>query len=132
MPKFCVDQTHFLQWHIQVQMTPTKTYHCARMDPSAREVQCISTYQCTASLPGQVTDTTKANVSVVLSKQGCPIYCTYQLPIMELSSILLHVDLKYHTNHSPVYCIFKAANRIYNLNIPYIALRVEINLALLS
>ena len=25
---------------------------------------------------------------------------------------------KYHTNHIPDYCIFKAASRIYNLNIP--------------
>ena len=46
-----------------------KNYHCARNSPSNREVQCISTYQCTASLPGtQVTDGTKANVTVTLRK----------------------------------------------------------------
>ena len=58
------------------------TYHCARMDQSAREVDCSSTFECTASLPGmEVEDVTKANVSVVLSKQDCHIYCTYRLPI---------------------------------------------------
>ena len=66
-------------------------YHCVRTNPSAREVNCSSTYQCTASLPGmQVKDATKANVHVVLSKQDdCPIYCTYPLAFMKLSSILL-------------------------------------------
>ena len=40
---------------------------------------------------------------------------------------------KYHTNHIAEYCIFlKVSSRIYNLNILYIALRVEINFAILS
>ena len=41
----------------------------------------------------------------------------------------VYVDLKYHTFHNADYCI---SSRVYNLNIPYIALRVEINLVILS
>ena len=44
----------------------------------------------------------------------------------------VYVDLKYHTTHILDYCIFKAVSCIYNLNILYIALRVEINSAILS
>ena len=35
-------------------------------------------------------------------------------------------------NHTAVFCIFKVLSCIYNLNIPYIALRIEMNLAILS
>ena len=41
----------------------------------------------------------------------------------------MYVDLKYHTFHNADCCI---SSRVYNLNIPYIALRVEINLVILS
>ena len=45
----------------------------------------------------------------------------------------VYVDLKYHTNHIPGYCIYKVASCFSNLNMPYIALLgVEINLAILS
>ena len=41
----------------------------------------------------------------------------------------MYVDLKYNTYHNADYCI---SSRVYNLNIPYIALRLEINLVILS
>ena len=44
----------------------------------------------------------------------------------------VYEDLKYHTNHITDYFIFKVSSRIYNINIQYIVLRVEISLAILS
>ena len=51
---------------------------------------------------------------------------------LRFSTVKYLKTFKYHTNHIADYCIFKISSRIYNLNIPYIALRVEINLTILS
>ena len=51
--------------------------------------------------------------------------------ILAIFLLKFYVDLKYHTNHIADFCIFKVSSRIHYLNIPYIALCVEINLAIL-
>ena len=77
---------------------------CARKLPSAREVQCNSTYQCAASLSGiQDKHSTSANVLVTLSKREIHFDYTVDTSVKDHSksangSWSLTVGLNYHWN----------------------------------
>jgi len=64
-----------------------KNYHCTRKSVSLRDVQCSSTYQCSASLPGlQVKGDTKGNVTVTLRVPGQPAVQVKQINIKARST----------------------------------------------